>query len=286
MTTLFGSAFGADGKVVVVGLPFDHGSDLHGCRRGPSTLRFITAGHYLNECSELLLVEASEFFLTADCVSDIGDIPYFKEMSRASYLAQASEAIGAILRAGKIPLVLGGDHTVAYAGITACSQQFPHVQVIQLDAHEDAAPVSKAAEITHANFVTAVSGINSVQSIRQIGVRGIRASYSMDPKVSQRSWNEALDALDPSLPVYLTIDADFFDPIYVPAVSHPVPAGGALKDLQSILHGFQVRRMSVVGADLCEYNPEFDTRNSIAGHYLSEVLLSLISFLSRQRSWA
>jgi len=175
---------------------------------------------------------------------------------------------------GKIVLALGGEHTVSLALVQAVQTKYPDLQVVALDAHADMRDSYDGSKLSHACALKRVYDLG-----RPLNILGVR-SYSQEesqflwvaPRLklfkardlhSSEGWDKALAHLQ-SLngPVYVTIDADVFDPGVMPAVGTPEPGGLSYYQVLDILRTL-AQRGPIVGLDLVELSP-------IPGHRVSE----------------
>lgn len=267
--TLFGCQRGADGRVVVVGAPYDRGTDPHrgGCVEAPGALRklslpednAIANGALYDLRERRVIVQGSD-------VSDLGDLRHRPQQRDETYLEFVGKAIEVIAREGKSPLLLGGDHLVTLAALRGLHAAGRRVQVIQLDAHHDYGPVAGSDLPTHATFIGFVAREGLVARVLQIGVRGLAWGEPDAPPGVESIEGSALAAhLEPGCDVYVTVDTDAFDPTIAPGVSYPEPEGLPLAALGQVLAIVRAAGLRVVGADWTEYNPRFDTPTSLTG---------------------
>lgn len=277
--TLFGCARGTSGRVVVIGLPFDQGSaSFPGCSRAPSVLRGMTSYLCLDQ-GFFWDLENRETVLSGPSMSDIGDLRYRATQSRSDYLNTISSVIEAVLADDKIPFVLGGDHLVTL-GVLRGMLMKGSLQVVHLDAHTDYQEPVSTQEATHANFMGHVSKLNNVERVIQVGIRGFgRDLPELPPKFVSCSVTSLADELLPSIPVYITIDTDVFDPAVAPGVSYPVARGLHGRDLEQVLDCLRASKNPVVGADWVEYNPSFDHGNHVTAAFIVPCLANLAALL-------
>lgn len=260
--TLLGCASGADGQIVVMGFPFDHGTEHRmGSHAAPGVLRAHSNALALRE-GPLWDAAAQRPLCTAASLSDLGDLLYRVDESRSSYLAQLREVAGKAAATGKLPLSLGGDHLITLPLVQGLLHTHAELQIVQIDAHSDHAVVRESALPTHATFVAHLLREPAVRRVIQIGVRGVlHKPRTLPERLLQVQSAELAVALLPGVPVYLTVDTDGLDPSIAPAVGYPIPGGLSWADLASILAVLRQHEAGLVGADWVEYNPEYDTRN-------------------------
>jgi agmatinase len=279
--TLLGCVPGAEGKIVVMGFPFDHGSEhCMGSHAAPGVLRVhsnalgLRDGPLWNAAERRPMCEGAS-------ISDLGDLRYRLDEPRSAYLHQVREVSAKAAAAGKLPLSLGGDHLITLPLVQGLLGTYPELQVVQIDAHSDYATVRESALPTHATFVAHLLREPGVQRVIQLGVRGVLHTKPVLPeRLLQLQVADLEAALLPGVPVYLTIDTDGLDPSLAPAVGYPIPGGLSWADLSRILGVLRRHEAGLVGADWVEYNPEYDTRNNATATAIAMALAHVADTLA------
>ncbi|MGQ9688424.1 MAG: agmatinase [Desulfobaccales bacterium] len=183
---------------------------------------------------------------------------------------------------GKVILALGGEHTITLALVQAVQTKYPDLQIVALDAHADMRDSYEGSKLSHACALKRLYDLG-----RPLTIVGVR-SYSQEesqllwvaPRLklfkardlqSPEGWEKALTHLK-SLrgPVYVTIDADVFDPGILPAVGTPEPGGLTYYQVLDILRTI-AQRGPLVGLDLVELAP-------IPGHRVSEFIAARVLY--------
>lgn len=187
----------------------------------------------------------------------------FDGLDAKGALALIEKLVGKILDDKKLPICLGGEHTLSAGAIAACAKRHPGLSVLQIDAHADLRGQYENNPYSHACAMRLI--VPHVQKLVGVGIRSVDAEEvrfaQQNPKVTlifdqERSatpWiAKAIEALTDT--VYLTIDVDGFDPAFLPATGTPEPGGLSWYEGLDLLRAcFQNRR--VVGADLVELLP-------------------------------
>lgn len=178
-------------------------------------------------------------------------------------IPEISDSVGKLFRAGKFPVILGGDHSVSLGAFDALKASWEAPWVLQFDAHADLRSEYQGSPYSHACVMA-------------------RARESFDcVQVGLRSWSEEEDAVlwenpdrvllareigtDPGAaarrlcevlgdPVYVTIDLDCLDPAIMPATGTPEPGGLSWGALTGLLRCVAESR-HVVGFDVVELSP-------------------------------
>jgi agmatinase len=286
------SAIRAD--AAILGAPFDFGTQFRaGARFGPRAIReastlfsFGHAGAYDHEddCT----------YLGPDVsIVDIGDADIIHTDTEQSH-ANIETGVRAILDAGALPVVLGGDHSVNIPCIRAFAGRGP-IHILQIDAHLDFVdmrhgvrhghgnPMRRAAEQDHVTGITAL-GIRNVSSTAKDGYEAARAMG--DDILSVRQVRKlgvegVLARIPAGARLYVTIDIDGFCPSIAPGTGTPSHGGFLYYEVLEILQGV-ARRHEVVGLDLVEVAPDYDHSGSTA-ILAAQVLLNFLGFIFHAR---
>ncbi len=188
------------------------------------------------------------------------DIP---EGTGEDVAAAVEHAIERLLRDGKWPLMLGGEHSITPGAVRAAAKRHPGLVVVQLDAHADLRDSYLGDRWSHASAMARclehapvrAIGIRSysVQEAQRIsaGIHGYAIVHAWEMK--DAGCGKALDGLE-GRPVYLTFDVDYLDPSVVPATGTPEPGGGLWWPTLALLEDL-FARARVVGCDLVELAP-------------------------------
>ena len=257
-----------DADFAVLGAPFDFGTQWRaGARFGPRGIReastlfsFGHGGAYDHE-DDVTYLEGVR-------IVDIGDADIVHTDTEASHAA-IEAGVRAILVAGAVPVVLGGDHSVNIPCIRAFRGRPVHI--VQIDAHLDFVderhgvrhghgnPMRRAAEEAH---VTGLSqfGIRNVSSTAKEGYEAARAMGSDILSVRQvRALGVAavVARVPAGVDYYLTIDIDGFDPSIAPGTGTPSHGGFTYYEVLELIDGL-TKRGRIVGIDLVEVAPDYD----------------------------
>jgi len=181
-----------------------------------------------------------------------------------------------LLEAGKMPVVLGGDHSVPFGAIQAYAERYPGMGILHLDAHADLREAYEGFVWSHASiFFNVMTRIASVGKLVQVGVRDLgsaenemirtsmgRITTFFDADLAARkeggeTWGSLADEIVAALPetVYLSWDIDGLDPTLCPHTGTPVPGGLSWNEAIGLLRALVRSGKRVVGLDLCEVSP-------------------------------
>jgi agmatinase len=183
---------------------------------------------------------------------------------------------GELLRMGKMPVVLGGDHSVPFGSIRAYAERWPDLGILHLDAHADLREAYEGFTWSHASiFHNVIRRIDGVDRLVQVGIRDLsnrenemieasdgRIVTFFDSDVASTReegvpFARIADEIVAKLPdnVYLSWDIDGLDPQLCPGTGTPVPGGLLWNDAIGLLRALLRGGKRIVGFDLCEVAP-------------------------------
>ncbi|MBE0556370.1 MAG: agmatinase [Proteobacteria bacterium] len=242
-------------KFVVVPVPYDLTSTYQsGSRRGPGAILEASANMELYD-EEL----GQETYLAG-----IHTLPPLDADARGpeEMVNSVRRTIAGIVTDGKIPVMLGGEHSISFGAVQALQVVFPKLNVLHLDAHADLRDTYQGTPFSHAAVARRISGICPLV---QAGIRSMSAeeaefiktdplkSYSADFIRENRSWRETICS-DLQGDLYLTVDLDVLDPSVMPATGTPEPGGIAWWDLIRLVREVS-KRCRIRGFDVVELAP-------------------------------
>lgn len=173
---------------------------------------------------------------------------------------RVADILAHVYRDNKFPLMLGGEHSLALAGVMAASRKFKNLSVLQLDAHTDSRQEFEGTKYHHGCWARRV--VEDLQV--PVTHTGIRSTSEEEIKFFKKSkMNHVFFA--PELPtdeiiatlkdnVYISFDLDALDSGVMPATGTPEPGGLGWYETLSLLRKVCKER-NVVGADIVELDP-------------------------------
>jgi len=257
-------------RVVIVPVPYDRTASYQkGTADGPAAI--IEASTHMELYDDELDCQPCDVGIhTAAPVSSNQDPP--EAMAR-----KVEEAVGRYLAMGKMPVVLGGEHSVSIGAIRAYHKTYPQLSVVQLDAHGDLRASYEGSDHNHACIMRHFAG--RLPTL-QVGIRSMsqeEAAFIREARLMVvPAWDfirrpgialEMVDRLSDE--IYLTIDVDYFDPSLVPGTGTPEPGGPGWYDTLDFIRGL-CRSKKVVGFDVNELRP---LRDDAASDFLAAKLV-------------
>jgi agmatinase len=290
---------GAD--VIILGAPIDSGtSHRSGAKFGPQAIR---GGDYLPHDGERPHMALRTDGLKDLKVLDAGDLlmPGGDLKKSLEVLAVATEKIS---RAGIIPVILGGDHSIASADVAgiAAHRGLGKISMIHFDAHADTGDSQFGALEGHGTPMRQLIDSGAVRGDRflQLGLRGYwpdnetlewmrdqgMRSYEMT-EIHHRGLNTVLDEsfarlTDECDGVFLSVDIDVVDPGMAPGTGTPEPGGMTSRELLESVRRICLE-LPVVGIDVVEVAPPFDSAD-ITAILANRVVLEALSAIAKRRS--
>jgi agmatinase len=290
----------ADADVVIVGAPFDGGtSHRPGTRFGPQAIRMTDyLGHDGSRPSLALRVDG----LRDLRVVDAGDVEMPPgDIEKALGVLEA--AVEKVTRAGAIPVVLGGDHSIAYPDAKGVANVLGHgrISMIHFDAHADTGDIEFGSLWGHGQPMRRLIESGALRGDRflQVGLRGYwpgpetldwmaeqrMRSYEMTeivhrglPDVLTEAFTIATDECEG---VFLSVDIDVCDPGHAPGTGTPEPGGLTARELLDSVRRICLE-LPVVGVDVVEVSPPYD-HSDITAALANRVVLEALSAIARKR---
>ncbi len=286
---------------VIVGAPFDGGtSHRPGARFGPEAIR--TTDYLPHDGRRPSLALGLDPLVELGVV-DLGDVEMPSGETERS-LALLEDRVAMVARAGVIPIILGGDHTIALPDVTGVAHHlgFGRVSVIHFDAHADTGNTQMGSLYGHGTPMRRLIESRACRADRflQIGLRGYwpepetldwmaeggMRSFEM-AEIVARGLDAVLDesleiAMDDCDAVFLSIDVDVVDPGSAPGTGTPEPGGLTSRQLLDAVRRIAMS-VPVAGMDVVEVAPPYD-HAEITAYLANRVVLEALGGIAwRQR---
>lgn len=270
-------------KYEILGVPFDSSTSYKpGTRFGPDSIRQAAAGLESNSYFSDIYLEDIGIIDDGDVSVVIGDIN--------ETLNRITGVISETIQQNKIPIMIGGEHTITYAALRAFKKIGIIPCLIVIDAHYDLRDEYLGLKNGHASVMRRSLEMLGSTKINYIGVR----AYSKEERNYALSKNN-INTVKPSdilrlgllnvinsikrfasdcKHIYLSIDMDGFDPSFAPGVGNPEPGG--ITNIEGLTLVNQLVDERLVGADLVEVSPPFDQggiTSSLAAKLINEIIM-------------
>jgi agmatinase len=284
-----------EADIAILGAPFDFGTQFRaGARFGPRAVReastlfsFGHAGAYDHEDDVTYLGQDVRMV-------DIGDADIVHTDTEKSH-ANIEAGVRAILKAGALPVTIGGDHSINIPCIRAFDDQGP-IHILQIDAHLDFVDVRHGVRHGHGNPMRRAAEKDYVTGITALGIRNVSSTTKEGYDAARAMGDDILSvrqvrklgpvATAARIPdgarLYVTIDIDGFCPSIAPGTGTPSHGGFLYYDVLEILQQV-AQRHEIVGIDLVEVAPDYD-RDGTTAILAAQVLLNFLGFIFHARA--
>ena len=266
-----------EAEIGLYGAPFDSTTGFRpGARFGPSAIRHESFGlETYSPYQDRDLMDIRAF--------DSGDLELCFGSSEKA-LADIQDRAEEILKEGKMPLLLGGEHLVTLAAVRAVAGRYPGLHIIHFDAHADLRDDYLGAKLSHACVLRRCHEIVGDGHIHQFCIRsGEREEFQFasrhtdfHPFTFDGLEETVRELKEKQVPVYFTIDLDCMDPSVFPGTGTPEAGGVSFLELLKAIR--TVSQANLVGADVNELAPMLDASGvstATACKVLRELLLAI-----------
>jgi len=271
-----------------IGIPMDIGTSWRsGTRMGPKQLREQSA-----MIRPYNIQTGAAPFDALQC-ADLGDVP-INTFSLSDSIRIITETYAAHLKHDFIPMTLGGDHTLTLPVLRAVAEKHGPLALVHVDAHADVNDEMFGERETHGTVFRRAyeEGIITADKVFQIGLRGTgytaddfneAADWGFNQFLAPELWHKSLSPLAADIkakigdqPCYITYDIDSLDPAYAPGTGTPEIGGLTTPQAMELIRG--LRGLNIVGCDLVEVSPPYDTSGNTAltGANLMFEMLSIL----------
>ena len=279
-------------RIVLFGAPFDSTTSFRpGARFGPSAMRHESFG--LETYSPY-----QDKDLTDYRIFDSGDLELCFGSAELALLDIESRA-EEILAAGKLPVLLGGEHLVTLGSFRAIQRRWPDVHIIHFDAHLDWTRSIGGQTRSNGSPMRNCAALPYVGRIIHLGIRGIGSSGPADFADARANGDQIhsvketralgieriLEDLTPGGRVYLTFDIDGMDAACAPATGSPM-FGGFLYDEVVEMFEAIAKHSQVIGMDMVEVAPPYDDAGDTTAYLAARLVSDLLGFVTKERERA
>jgi agmatinase len=271
---------------VVLGVPFDATSTYRtGARFGPNAIRQAS-----------LNIETYSFRTGIDVedlkLHDLGDLDTSADTEKT--LEKTTIVVKDILEAGKIPVIIGGEHTITFGVINGLGRQSSRTAIVSFDAHLDLRNEFAGLKLSHTTFMRRVNEQLKPAKIIEVGTRAVckeelafaeeaGIEFFTAHKIRKEGALQIIEQLKRNLEkcgkIYLSVDMDVLDPAYAPGVQNPEPEGLEPYTLLEILNGLCDKR--VIGFDVVEVAPPYD--QGVSAIQAAKLMFEILCCLEKSR---
>jgi agmatinase len=271
---------------VILGVPFDVTSTYRtGARFGPSAIR--QASLNIETCSMRTGLDVEDLK-----IHDLGDLHVSTDTIKT--VDTLASVIKDLLEAGKVPVMIGGEHTVTLGALKGFGRDASDMAIVDFDAHLDLRNEYLGLKLSHTTFMRRINETAKPAKIVEVGTRAVckeELAYAKKAGIelftAQQIRKEGIQQIAKQLKnrlagfksVYVTVDMDFLDPAYVPAVQNPEPDGLEMHVLLAILDAVLDKR--VAGFDVVEIAPIYD--QGVSAVQAAKVIFEMLCSLEKSR---
>ncbi|AHM58621.1 arginase family hydrolase [Flammeovirgaceae bacterium 311] len=241
----------------------------------PFPQELLERSNSLREKSELY-IEALERGDLNQQPSEVQQVPALVNAAAEEMCAWVQQQAEQLIEQGKIPVVLGGDHSTPLGLMRALAGNHREgYGILQVDAHADLRIAYEGFSYSHASIMYNALQVEGVKKIVQVGIRDIcgeevevanknsgRVNIFYDRNLKQegyrgKSWHELVAGIIEHLPdkVYISFDIDGLDPKLCPGTGTPVPGGMEYEQAMYLIEAVVRSGRTIIGFDLCEVAP-------------------------------
>ena len=275
-----------DADIVILGAPFDGGtSHRPGTRFGPQAIRMTD---YLPHDGSRPSLALRTDGLVDLRVVDAGDVEMYSGDIETA-LPALEAAVEKVVRAGAIPVILGGDHSIAFPDAKGCANVLGHgrVSMIHFDAHADTGDIEFGSLWGHGQPMRRLIESGALRGDRflQVGLRG----YWPPPQTLQWMAEQRMRSFEMTEIVHRGLDEclteafaiDVCDPGHAPGTGTPEPGGLSARQLLDAVRRICLE-LPVCGVDVVEVSPPYDHAD-ITVALANRVVLEALSAIARKR---
>ncbi len=251
---------------VFFGVPYDKTSTYRaGSRFAPGAIRDVSANLELYSIRSGIDLESVP-------VHDMGDVDVVEDLEEM--LQRVKAVVAEISQAKKLPIMVGGEHSVTKAAVESLPKD---TGIVNLDAHLDMRDEFLGEKLSHATFMRRVAEYLGPDHIMEVGIRafskpeldfckkeGVTIVTPLDLRRDgvDKTGRRVSSFLGRFRHAYVTVDIDVLDPAFAPGVGNPEPDGLSTDELLSLVGSSMVRNLS--GFDLVEVSPQLDSGQTAA----------------------
>ena len=261
--------------IVLFGVPDESHThaDRSGTATAPDHIRKLSVERGVFERSGRKTLSLPTMNPIEQKVLDAGNIPR----------GQVAAYVERVLRSGKVPFMIGGDHSITSEALKGFDRIGPKLGIVYFDSHPDficssrdyyGSVVCDISEYRNVDFSTSVEiGVREPEPEELVNLRRNHLQTISPINVAEIGLRRTIDLVKNRVGdrIYLSFDMDVVDPAFAPGVSTPVPGG--LSSSEALYLVREVSKLGLVGFDIMEVSPPFDLQNmtsQLAGRIILE----------------
>jgi agmatinase len=225
-------------------------------------------------------------------IHDLGDLHVSTDTAKTLEMLQS--VIKDILAAGKIPVTIGGEHTITLGIAKGLGRAASKTAIVSFDAHLDLRNEYSGLKVSHTTFMRRTNEEVRPAKIIEVGTRAVckeELNYAKEANIdffttqyirkegSTLVAKQLKEKLADCKNVYLSVDMDILDPAFVPAVQNPEGDGLEMHHLLDILGSICDKR--VVGFDVLEIAPDYD--RGVSAVQAARVIFEMLCSIEKSR---
>ncbi|MGD0450121.1 MAG: agmatinase [Candidatus Bathyarchaeia archaeon] len=274
-------------KYVIFGVPFDLTSSYRtGARFGPNSIRQASLNIETYSFRSGIGIEDLAIY-------DAGDLHVSPDAAKTVDMTRL--VVEDILAAGKMPVVLGGEHTITLGVAKGLGAKVAKTAVVSFDAHLDLRSEFLGSSLSHTTFMQLINKEVKPAKIVEVGTRAVckeelayakkaDVEFFTSQEIIKKGSEQIAEQLKEKLAcfdnLYLTVDMDVLDPAFVPAVQNPEPEGITTHDLLDLVCVLCDKR--VIGFDALEIAPIYD--QGISAAVAAKVMFEMLCRLEKSKT--
>ncbi|MFC1506559.1 agmatinase [Thermoproteota archaeon] len=268
---------------VVLGFPYDRTSTYRqGSALAPTAIR--EASNNIETYSLRSNIDIEDI-----AICDVGNLDVVDSVSET--LHRLELCVSDIRDSGKIPIIIGGEHTLTYASVKALRND---IGIVDFDAHMDLRDEYMGEKLSHTTFMRRICEDIGADRIVEVGTRAVSkeelkfaneagVKFYSAYEIKKHGTQKISDMINSSLSKfknrYVTIDVDVLDPAYAPGVGNPEAEGLDTSTTIEILK--EILNFDISGIDVVEFCPNYD--NGATTTQVVKILFEILATIESKR---
>jgi agmatinase len=263
-----------EADIVLFGVPDESHTHAHrsGTAKAPDHIRKVSVDRGIFERAGRKTMSLPTMSPLEQKIVDVGNIPR----------SQVSEFVEKVARDGKVPFMIGGDHSISSEALKGFDRLGSKIGVAYFDSHPDficssrdyyGSVVCDISEYRNIDFSTSIEiGVRDPEPEELLNLRRTHLQTISPVDLAEMGLRRTVDLVKDRVGdrIYVSFDMDVVDPAFAPGVSTPVPGG--LSSSEALYLVREVSKLGLVGFDLMEVSPPYDVQD-MTSHLAGRVIL-------------